>query len=197
MLDKNDTLQAEIANKDRTIESLREAQNYQRKALLILIGAVLIIGAAVFRSDLPENPTTSQGLLFLVTLGIGLFFFIPDFKDSTSLRDECNYLYAKYLMAQGDLKNAYGRLIDCNGYEDATSLIDNLDKTNSLLKLSTLAIGDTFVLGSYEQDNVSTNGKEPIEWILINNDNQARIHCYSYLYIKNYIIGLSDPVKRL
>lgn len=31
----------------------------------------------------------------------------------------------------------------------------------------------------------------------LNLGNQARIHCYSYLYIKNYIIGLSDPVKRL
>ena len=79
LLDKIDTLQTEIANKDHTIEGLREAQNYQRKALLILIGAVLIIGAAVFRSDLPENPTTSQGLLFLVTLGVGLFFFIAGF----------------------------------------------------------------------------------------------------------------------
>lgn len=31
----------------------------------------------------------------------------------------------------------------------------------------------------------------------INLGNQARIHCYSYLYNKNYIIDLSDPVKRL
>ena len=31
----------------------------------------------------------------------------------------------------------------------------------------------------------------------LNLGNQARIHCYSYLYIKKYIIGLSDLVKRL
>lgn len=76
LIDRIDTLQAEIANKDQTIDRLREGQNYQRKVLLIIIGAVLIISAAVFRSGLPENPTTSQGLFFLATLAVGFFFLI-------------------------------------------------------------------------------------------------------------------------
>lgn len=34
-------------------------------------------------------------------------------------------------------------------------------------KLSTYAVGDIYTFGNYEQDDVTTNGKEPIEWIIL------------------------------
>lgn len=96
---------------------------------------------------------------------------IPDFKDSSLLRDKCNYSIAQNLLAQGDDKNAYRRLLDANMYSDTASLLEDLEKKEPLYKLFSLSVGDTFEYGSYEQDNNSSNGKEPIEWVLLNKNN--------------------------
>ena len=76
LLDRIDYLQTENSHKDQTIKRLSDALDYQRKTLLVIIGAVLLIGAAVFRSTLHENVTTSQAVVFLLTVAVGSLFLI-------------------------------------------------------------------------------------------------------------------------
>ncbi len=48
-------------------------------------------------------------------------------------------------------------------------------------KLKNLKTGDTFTFGSYEQDNNLNNGKEPIEWIVLSNENDALFVLSKYI----------------
>ena len=41
-------------------------------------------------------------------------------------------------------------------------------------------VGDIITFGSYEQDNVSSNGKEPIEWIVLSNDGEKMLLLSKY-----------------
>lgn len=43
------------------------------------------------------------------------------------------------------------------------------------------AAGDTVVFGSYEQDNVLTNGKEPLEWIVLKTEGDRAMLITRYL----------------
>lgn len=59
-------------------------------------------------------------------------------------------------------------------YKDSDQLIEKCyigkygeEKWN---KIKSIEIGDTFAFGSYEQDNDEANGKEPIEWIVLDKD---------------------------
>ncbi len=47
-------------------------------------------------------------------------------------------------------------------------------------ELSNLKTGDTLTFGSYEQDNNLDNGKEPIEWIVLSNDNDELLVLSKY-----------------
>ena len=46
------------------------------------------------------------------------------------------------------------------------------------------AAGDTVVFGSYEQDNVLTNGKEPLEWIVLKTEGDRAMLITRYLIVR-------------
>ena len=45
-------------------------------------------------------------------------------------------------------------------------------KSLSDIKASSLAVGDIVLFGSYEQDNITSNGKEPIIWIILEKESE-------------------------
>lgn len=47
----------------------------------------------------------------------------------------------------------------------------------------TLDVGDTFALGSYEQDNNTSNGKEKIEWIVLAKENRKALVVSKYALV--------------
>ena len=49
------------------------------------------------------------------------------------------------------------------------------DDTKSNSDLSKLKTGDIFTFGSYEQDNDTSNGKEPIEWIVLSKNDKEML----------------------
>lgn len=58
---------------------------------------------------------------------------------------------------------------------------------------SDLSIGDRVVFGSYEQDNISSNGAEPLEWDVIGkNGNQYLLITHYVIDNKQYDDGTSD-----
>lgn len=68
----------------------------------------------------------------------------------------------------GNVVDAYETLISLNGYKDSNEKANSISNQYKVEKLkATLRAakaGDYVFFGSYEQDNVVTNGKEPIEW---------------------------------
>ena len=52
-----------------------------------------------------------------------------------------------------------------NEQEMSAEEVDN--EIETLIDFSSISIGEYFAFGVYEQDNDLTNGKEPIEWLVL------------------------------
>ncbi|MCR5661467.1 MAG: DUF6273 domain-containing protein [bacterium] len=76
------------------------------------------------------------------------------------------------------------KLIDSGNYVEAYKLLGGLNYKDSIKKLeeilphykksllSNAEIGSLILFGSYEQDGDTSNGKEPIEWIVLDKDSE-------------------------
>lgn len=94
-----------------------------------------------------------------------------------SIADKCaieeKYVEAKDHINKSEYIKAYELLDEIKGFKDSASLAERIyPKYKNEKRLE--EIGDKFpgeyiTLGSYEQDGNFENGKEPIEWIVINN----------------------------
>ena len=87
-------------------------------------------------------------------------------------------------------------LIDSGDYEAALILLNNLnykDSENQIENcyigkfgaekyqyIKSLQVGDTYTFGSYEQDNNTANGKEDIEWIVLDKDGMSLLLISKY-----------------
>lgn len=134
---------------------------------------------------------------------------IPKYKlnKAMSMLDSGDYNSAYALLEEiGDNKainsNKYDRAmqyIDSGDYESAYVLLNGLSYKDSYDKLSSIKhqylqiaiskakVGDTVFFGSYEQDNVTTNGKEDIEWnVLAKEDNRVLLISKYALDCKQY-----------
>ena len=77
------------------------------------------------------------------------------------------------------LRYSYGRVLqragqDTDAYSVFEALGDYRDSAEILATLHMLEVGDTVVLGHYEQDNNTSNGKEEIEWLVLDVDKENR-----------------------
>lgn len=81
----------------------------------------------------------------------------------TAIKDK-NYNEAIELMDAGKIVEAYKSLTALDGYKDSTERAKSLYKRYMLITAKT---GEYVNFGSYEQDNNTSNGKEIIEWQVI------------------------------
>ncbi len=94
---------------------------------------------------------------------IKLYSEIEDYSDAATQLWRARYSYAKKL-------SAYGR------YDEAMALADMLgdsEEAQSLrlfIRIDELYLNDTITFGRYEQDGDTTNGSEPINWLVIGSD---------------------------
>ncbi len=117
---------------------------------------------------------------------VAVFTELGDYKDCaekieiyknkiTELENEAKYNEAIALIDYGNIIKAYETLIALGGYKDsaekANALYNQYEFEKSKAeKLKSAEIGDTVLFGNYEQDNDLSNGKEPIEWIVLDKD---------------------------
>ena len=94
------------------------------------------------------------------------------------------------LMDAGNIVEAYEALISLDGYKDSA------DKANSIYdryKLKTAKVGDYVFFGTYEQDNNTSNGKEDIEWLVLEvKDGKALVVSKYALDCKQYNTSNTD-----
>ena len=104
-----------------------------------------------------------------------------DYSDASELAAQgCDYQKAKDLMTAKDYIGAYQLMVVLNGYKDVDMLLstdENLLAAAEILHEEKIApfknVGQYVVFGSYEQDNNTQNGKENIEWLILDYDETA------------------------
>ena len=99
---------------------------------------------------------------------------LDGYKDSATKITECNtaILDGKYndaiaLMDAGKYDEAYSAFIELGDYKDASEKAGDviLQKTKDQLK--NIKVGSHINFGTYEQDNNTSNGKEDVEWLVL------------------------------
>ena len=76
------------------------------------------------------------------------------------------YDRAMQCIDSGDYESAY-KLLDGLSYKDSYDKLLSIKPKYQQILIARANVGDTVLFGSYEQDNVTTNGKEDIEWSVL------------------------------
>lgn len=107
---------------------------------------------------------------------IAAFAALGDYKDSAAQAEACRvaildiqYADAMALLESGHLLDGHAALLALNGHKDSAEKADALySKWKAKMEgLQAAAVGDVVLFGSYEQDDDRTNGKEDIEWLVL------------------------------
>lgn len=83
------------------------------------------------------------------------------------VRNAVRYREAVALDEAGDAQGAYELFHALGGYSDAAQRAQALVEADPALPYRSVSKGDTVSFGSYEQDGNTSNGPEPIQWIVL------------------------------
>ena len=116
---------------------------------------------------------------------------ISIFRDSAKKAEECRqraYNMALDCYNEGNYDGAYEMLEALSGYENIDTIIENDKNISDAAKYR---IGNIVEFGIYEQDNISSNGKEAIEWQILAREGGRVLLISKYAldcqkYISNY-----------
>lgn len=103
-----------------------------------------------------------------------LFERTRTYKDSDALLSECRqaideneYADALALMEGGSYDAAIAKFSALGGFRDSYDQALHCEKLKNVAPIINAAVGDSVEYGSFEQDNNSENGKEAIEWLIL------------------------------
>ena len=71
------------------------------------------------------------------------------------------------LMDAGSIIEAYEALVALDGYKDSADKANSIYDQYKVEKLKIAKAGDYVFFGAYEQDNNTSNGKEDVEWLVL------------------------------
>lgn len=109
---------------------------------------------------------------------IDAFKALGDYKDSaekaklaraekTERENAAAYADAEALLNAGDFRAAYQAFQKLGKYQDSPERADAILQEHPALAFLGAKKGDVIIFGAYEQDNDLSNGKEPIEWMVL------------------------------
>ena len=103
------------------------------------------------------------------------------------------YNAAIALREKGDLEQAYSMFIELGKYKDAAEQAQNMVGKDPLLPFKICQVGDYIEFGTYEQDNDASNGKEAIEWLVLETQDDKILILSKYgLDCKAYSVDWED-----
>ncbi len=127
------------------------------------------------------------------TEAISAFEALDGYKDSATKITECKYNDAITLMDTGNIIEAYEALVALEGYKDSTDKANSICYKYKVEKLKVAEVGDYVFFGAYEQDNNTSNGKEDVEWrVLEIKDGKALVISKYGLDCKQYNTSRTD-----
>ena len=106
---------------------------------------------------------------------------------------ECAYADAVALMGAENVVEAYEALMALDGYKDSLKKAASLYDQCEADKINLATTGGFVFLGAYEQDNNTSNGKEDIEWLVLEvKDGKALVISKYALDCKQYNTSYTD-----
>ncbi len=91
-----------------------------------------------------------------------IFDELGEYKDAEEKALEAKYCRAIQLDEQEDYEEAYNLFVELGDYKDSKE-----QSSNEKYQWYICKKGDIIIFGSYEQDNNTYSGKEPIEWVVL------------------------------
>ena len=120
---------------------------------------------------------------------IAAFEKLGDKKENETHIKDCKYNMAISFMKENKYDEAKIIFEDLNGYKDSKEKIINIRWLNTKKSLEIVGVGKYIIFGEYEQDNDNSNGKEPIEWKILDiKDDKAFVvskYAIAYMYYDN------------
>ena len=166
---------AEIARK----EAERIAKRNKKIAIITTpIVCAIIAFIIVLNTVIIPNGKYNDAMALMdagkFTEAISALEALEGYKDSATKINECNnaILDTKYndaiaLMNAGNVVEAYETLVALDGYKDSADKANSIYDQYKVEKLKVAKAGDYVFFGEYEQDNNTANGKEDIEWLVL------------------------------
>ena len=193
--------QAEIARK----EAERIAKRNKKIAIITTpIVCAVIAFIIVLNAVIIPNGKYNEAIA-LMDVGkyaeaISAFEAMEGYKDSEVKITECytaildgKYNDAIALMDAENIVEAYEALVALDGYKDSADKANSIYYQYEVEKLKVAKAGDYVFFGEYEQDNNTANGKEDIEWLVLEvNDGKALVISKYVLDCKPYNTSHTD-----
>lgn len=145
-------------------------------SIVALLSIIFVIAIVINSVIIPNNKYDNAVSLMAdgrYEQAISIFNELGDHKDSKNKIDECNtaileigYNKALSLMESGDYNSAVTAFRSLN-YKDSNEKAAECLFKKQVLNLKNINIGEYVKFGEYEQDNNLENGKEEIEWLVL------------------------------
>ena len=103
--------------------------------------------------------------------GYAVLTELEDFKDANEQIQNSQYERALAYVDSSDYVAAYLLFQKLGDYKDSISQIAQLKTINPRISFEVAEEGDIVYFGSYEQNNDKSDGREPIEWIVLEKKN--------------------------
>lgn len=168
---------AEIEDEFALAEATQAKNHGKKKLKVLLIVAACVILAAVLVITLYLIPSSRYDAAMALknagkdTEAYAAFQSLGTFKDSRDICNSYDYDAAIAFLDSGKYGPAYYKLKAITGYEQAEKKAAELLAKYPHLRILDAKAGEEISLGSYEQDNVLNNGKEPVQWVVLRNSN--------------------------
>ena len=111
-----------------------------------------------------------------------VFEKLDNYKESKKHLDESRYNKAMKAIKEEDYDSAYILLHELGNYEDSSQQLENIKPFVRIALIKYAEVGETVLLGQYEQDNDLSNGQEEIEWVVVKRDGDSAL-----LFSKHYL----------
>ena len=140
----------------------------------IIIGLIIVFSIIVLIYEvLPKNNKYNEAISYMDQGRIDEAYTILKslnlYRSANHLCDEIDLSRAKASLEKENLKDAYIQLSRASSSKEAIQLKEELETEHPYLTILNSQDGDIVTFGKYEQDGDISNGKEPIEWIVLKN----------------------------
>ena len=164
----------------RAQEAARIAAKKKRNTLLAILAVIMAITVFFVITKIIMPKVHYDKGMSLRSAGqwdeaVNEFEQAGDYSDAATQIQETYYQHAALLNDAGKYEEAYNIYMMISGYSNVDFIIENNKYIAWEAKLKLLrTVGNYVAFGSYEQDNNNSNGKEAIEWLVLDvQDNKA------------------------
>ena len=181
----------EKPKKEKKPKKERTADERRNSRILFIMGAIIIIMAGlvmgiVYKTVIQPNNLYNEALALTEAQqydqAIEIFEKLGDYKDSAQMINDAYFKKATALYEKDDALGALGVLKNLGSDESKARIKEIKDKI-----INNAKVGDTIIFGEYEQDGDRDNGREYIEWEVLDiEDNKLLIISKYCLDVQKY-----------